>query len=156
MKKLIAATVLFALNTSSFAATSGTLLLQGIVAQKVSVAVTPVAVASALDLSTTQADLKVGSVNVQSNSKSGYKLTITSANMGKLKRTDGAEVFAYTLKYGGSAVGLSTASGTVFTDSSASIINVNKDLNVSYTGVAAETMIEGTYQDTLTLNIAAN
>jgi hypothetical protein len=157
MKKFIAASALFALaTTSAFAATTGTLVLQGIVAQKVSVAVTAAAVASALDLSASQTDLKVGSVNVQSNSKTGYKLTISSANSGKLKRTDGAEVFAYSLKYAGSAVGLSTAAGTTITNSSGSVVNVNNDLNVSYTGAAAETMVEGTYQDTLTLSIAAN
>ena len=157
MKKLLAVTTLLALTTStSFAATTGTLLLQGLVAQKVSVAVTPSSVASALDLTTTQSDLVVGSVNVKSNSKTGYKLTITSANLGKLKRTDGAEVMAYTMKYGSAAVGLSTATGTVFTNSSASIININTDLKVSYTGVAAESMVEGTYNDTVTLNIAAN
>ncbi len=157
MKKLIAVTALLTLSTTSvFAATTGTLLLQGIVAQKVSVVVTPLSVASALDLSTTQADLKVGAVNEQSNSKTGYKMTITSANLGKLKRTDGAEVFSYSLKYGGSSVGLSTSAGSTFTNSSSAIVNVNKDLNISYTGVAAESMIEGTYQDTLTLNIAAN
>lgn len=157
MKKLLIATALFAItSTSVFAATSGSLLLQGIVAKKVSIVVTSQAVASALDLETSQSDLKVASVNEKSNSKTGYKVTITSANLGKLKRTDGAEVFSYTLKYGGAAVGLSTSAGTVFTNSSASSVNVNKDLAISYSGVAGETMVEGTYADTLTLNIASN
>ena len=130
--------------------------LQTIVPKKVAITVTPVTVASALDLSTTQADLKVATVNEQSNSKTGYKVTITSANLGKLKRTDGAEVFSYSLKYGGAAVGLSSAGGTVFTNSTAASVNVSKDLAVSYTGVANESMVEGTYADTLTLNIASN
>ncbi len=157
MKKLLAVTALLALSTTtSFAATTGTLLLQGVVAQKVSVAVTPATVASALDLSTTQSDLTVGSVNVQSNSKTGYKLTISSANLGKLKRTDGAEVMSYTMKYGATSVGLSSAAGTTFTNSSGSIVNINTALSISYTGVAAESMVEGTYNDTVTLNIAAN
>ena len=157
MKKLLTLTTLLALSiTTSFAATTGTLLLQGIVAQKILVAVTPATVASALDLTTTQSDLNVGSVNVKSNSKTGYKLTITSTNLGKLKRTDGAEVMSYTMKYGSSAVGLSTAAGTTFTNSSGSIVNINTALSISYTGVAAETMVEGTYNDTVTLNIAAN
>lgn len=157
MKKFLAVTALVTLTTTSaFAATTGSLLLQGIVAKKVNIVVTPVAVASALDLGTTQSDLKVATVNEQSNSKTGYKVTITSANLGKLKRTDGAEVFSYSLKYAGAAVGLTSAAGTTFTNSSASAVNVNKDLNISYTGVAAESMVEGTYSDTVTLNIAAN
>lgn len=156
MKKLILALTLSISTTAAFAATSGTILLQTIVPKKVAITVTPVSVASALDLSVTQADLKVAVVNEASNSKTGYKVTITSENLGKLKRTDGSEVFSYSLKYGGSAVGLSTAAGSVFTNPSASIVNVNKDLNVSYTGAAPESMIEGSYQDTLTLNIASN
>lgn len=157
MKKLlVAVTTLAITSTSAFSATTGTLLLQGIVAKKVAIAVTAQSVASALDLETTQADLKVATVNEQSNSKTGYKVTITSANLGKLKRTDGAEVFAYTLKYGGSAVGLSTAAGSSFNNASAAVVNVNKDLAISYTGVSESLMVEGTYADTLTLNIASN
>jgi hypothetical protein len=143
------------LSTTTFAATSGTLLLQGVVAQKLSIAVTPAAAASALDLSTSQTNLTVASVNEKSNSKTGYKVTITSANAGNLKRTDGADVFAYSMKYGGSAVSLSGV-GTTFSQASAASVNVNKDISISYTGVAAESMVEGTYADTLTLNIAAN
>ena len=157
MKKLLTATALLAITTTSaFSATTGTLLLQGIVPKKVAIVVTAQSVASALDLDTTQADLKVATVNEQSNSKTGYKVTITSANLGKLKRTDGAEVFAYTLKYGGAAVALSTSTGTSFTNSTAAAVNVNKDLAISYSGVANESMVEGTYADTLTLNIASN
>jgi hypothetical protein len=157
MKRFIAITALVTItSTQAFSATTGTLLLQGIVAKKVAIAVTSQAIASALDLEVTQADLKVATVNEQSNSKTGYKVTITSTNLGKLKRTDGAEVFAYSLKYGGSSVGLSAAVGSTFTNSSASVVNVNKDLEISYTGVSGSLMVEGTYADTLTLNIASN
>lgn len=157
MKRILIATSLLTLTTTSFAATSGTLLLQGIVAKKVSIVVTPQAVASALVLETSQTDLKVATAVEQSNSSTGYKVTVSSANLGKLKRTDGSEVFAYTLKYGGASVGLSTAAGSVVTNSSsASVVNVSKDMAISYTGVAAETMVEGTYADTLTVNIASN
>jgi hypothetical protein len=157
MKKFLIATSLLTLTTTSFAATSGTLILQGIVAKKVSIVVTPQAVASALVLETSQTDLKVATAVEQSNSSTGYKVTVSSANLGKLKRTDGSEVFSYTLKYGGASVGLSTAAGSVVTNSSsASVVNVSKDMAISYTGVAAETMVEGTYADTLTVNIASN
>jgi hypothetical protein len=156
MKNLFLATTLLALTTTSFAATTGTLLLQGIVAQKVSLSVTSQAIASTLDLSTSQTDLAVASVNEQSNSKSGYKITIASANLSKLKRTDGADVLSYTMKYNGSAVALTSAAGTTITNSSASSVNLNKGVSISYTGVAAESMVEGTYADTVTFTIAAN
>lgn len=157
MKRLLIATTLLALSTTAFSATTGSVLLQGIVAKKVSIVVTSEAVASALNLETTQADLKVATATEQSNSKVGYKVTLKSTNLGKLKRTDGNEVFAYTLKYGGTLVGLSSAAGSVVTTSaSASSVNISKDILISYTGVAAETMVEGTYADTLQLDIASN
>lgn len=156
MKKILAVTALLTLSTSAFSATTGSLLLQGLVAKKVSITVAAEAVASALDLETSQTNLKVATVNEKSNSNTGYKVTITSANLGKLKRASGTEVFNYSLKYGGAAVGLSTAAGTVFTSSAAASVNVNKDLTVTYTGVANELMVEGTYSDTLTLDIASN
>jgi hypothetical protein len=156
MIKLLTGLILVTLSTTSFAATTGSLLLQGIITQKVSVAITPSTVASALDLSTTQSDLNVGSVNIKSNSNTGYKLTITSANLGKLKRTIGSEVFGYTMKYGAASVGLSSTAGTTFTNASGSIVNINTALSISYTGVPSESMVEGTYNDTVTLNVAAN
>lgn len=157
MKRFLAVTALLTItSTSVFAAASGTLLLQGVVAKKVSIVVTAQGVASALDLETSQTDLKVATVNEKSNSSTGYKVTITSANLGKLKRASGSEVFSYSLKYGGAAVALSTAAGSVFTNTASAAVNVNKDLAVSYTGIANEAMVEGTYSDTLTLNIASN
>lgn len=143
-------------STSAFSATTGSLLLQGIVGQRVSITVQAEALASALNLESSQTDLKVATVTEASNSKTGYKVTITSANLGKLKRTGGAEVFSYTLKYGGSAVGLSSTAGTVFTSATPAAVSVNKDVQISYTGTPAESMVEGTYADTVTFNIAAN
>ena len=156
MKNLLISTVFLAISMSSFAATTGTLLLQGSVAQKISLAITPASVASALDLSVSQTDLVVASVNERSNSKTGYKVTITSANLSKLKRTGGSDDLGYTMKYNGSAVALSSAAGTTITDSNASTVNTNKNVSISYTGVAAELMVEGTYDDTVTFSIAAN
>jgi hypothetical protein len=155
MKKFFA-TAILSMTAYSFAATTGTLLLQGLVAQKISVFVTSQAIASTLDLSTSQTDLVVASVNEQSNSKSGYKMTITSANLSKLKRNDGAEVLSYTMKYNGAAVALTSAAGSTVSNSSASSVNVNRNVSISYTGISAELLLEGTYADTVTFTIAAN
>ncbi len=156
MKKLVLASTLLVLTTTSFAATNGTLLLQGIVPHKMSLTVTADAGASALDLTTSQTDLSVASVNEQSNSRTGYKVSISSANLGQLKRAGGSDVFSYSLKYNGSAVDLSTASGTTITNSTIAAANVSKAVTVSYTGIASEQMVEGTYADTVTFSIAAN
>jgi hypothetical protein len=157
MKKLLLTMASLTLvSTTSMAATTGTLLLQGIVPQKMSIVVTADTVASALDLSTSQTNLVVASVNEKSNSKTGYKVTITSANLSALKRTDGPEVFSYTMKYNGAAVALTSIAGTTLTNSTAASVNVNKSVSISYTGVDNESMVEGTYSDTVTFSIAAN
>lgn len=155
MKTIITAIYLLALSTETFSATTGSLLLQANNPRKISIDVTPVAVASSLDLTTTQTNLKVATIVEKSNSKTGYKVTITSANLGKLKREDGAEVFTYTMKLDGSNVSLSTAAGTVFTRSQTVPVTVSRNITISYTGKSVETMIEGTYSDTVTLDIAA-
>lgn len=157
MKKSLSIPLLFSMFlTNAMAATTGSVLLQGIVPQKISIGVASQPVAASLDLEVSQTDLKVATVNEQSNSRSGYKVTIISAGLGKLKRTDGAEVFPYTLKYGGAIVGLSSASGSVFSNTVANAQSVNKDLTISYNGMSAESMVEGIYADTITLNISAN
>lgn len=155
-KKLVLTAVVFILASSSFAATTGTLLLQGVVPQKIGLTVTSQSVASTLDLSTSHTDLVVASVNEQSNSKSGYKITITSANLSKLKRTDGSDVFSYSMKYNGSAVSLSSATGATINNSAAASVNANRSVSITYNGVAPESMVEGTYSDTVTFSIAAN
>jgi len=153
MKKFAIVASLLTLSTTSFAATSGTLLLRGSVQRVLSISVTADSVAQTLDLSNTKIDLKVATVNEKSNSKAGYKVSISSANLGKLKRTDGDEVFSYTMKYGNQDVNLGSAQDI---SNAAGIVNVNKDVSVSYTGIAQDLMVEGTYEDTVTFTIAAN
>ena len=152
MKKLL---VLALLISNAQAATTGSLLLQGIILPTRSITVTAVSgVNTNLDLTTTQTDLKVATVNEKSNSILGYKVTITSLNLSKLKRSGGTEVFPYTLKYNEISAPVSTVAGYSVTYP-AGLVNVNRDLDISYTGVSAETLVEGTYQDTLTLTISA-
>lgn len=154
MKKLLLLATL--LSTTAYSATTGTILLQGIIPKLLSITVSPQTISSSLDLSTTQSDLLVGVVNEKSNSLLGYKVTVTSSNLGNLKRVSGTEVFPYSMKYNGAVVNLSTVSGTTFTTASPLPANVNKNINVSYTGVPQESMVEGTYSDVVTFTIASN
>lgn len=154
-KSLLLLTLL--LSQLSYGATTGTLLLQGIVLPKLSIVVTPETVASSLDLETTQTNLKVAEVREKSNVVLGHKVTITSANLSNLKRVSGTEVFSYTLKYNSNNVNLSTVSGQTFSyPATLTPVNVVRELRVAYTGVANEDMVEGTYTDTVTLTIASN
>lgn len=153
MKKIIALSLVLT-SLSSIAATSGTLLLKGSVAPKLSIEVTPEAIASTLPLDISQTDTKVASVREKSNSNSGYKVTISSSNLGSLKRDSGSELFAYTLKYDGAALNL--ASPVEQIHSSPASVNVSKDVTISYTGVPAEEMVAGDYTDIVTFSISAN
>lgn len=134
----------------------GNALLQGKVSARVSIEVFPEVIATSLDLSTTQTDLKVASYREKSNAiLAGYRVTITSANLGKLKRVDGADVFPYTLKYDGTTLNLSTTAGTTYERWHIFPVSTLRNLTISYTGKPAEQMTAGTYADTITLQIEA-
>ncbi len=147
------------LMSSSFAATNGLLLLQGIVQEELSLTVNAQSVASNLDLETTQTNLLVASVDENSNSNTGYKITISSANNGVLKRSGGSETISYLLKYDGSTVNLAGSSTTPVQSKNvgtAGVYSDSSDVNISYTGAANSSRVAGTYTDTLTFEIAAN
>jgi len=154
MKKFFA--VALALTaTGAFAATSGTLLLKGTVPRLLSITVDAEAVASNLPLDTTQLNTKVAEINERSNSNTGYKVNISSATQGKLVHESvGTSFINYTLRYAGQAVDLSA--GEEFVYSGAGSNNVTRDVDLSYTGVDHESLIEGEYSDTVTFTIAAN
>lgn len=156
MKKLLIATTLLTLSTTAFSATDGTLLLKGTVGRILAIAVTAQSPSTTLDLAVDQTDLKVATVNEQSNVVAGYTVNISSAKLGNLERVGGAQVFPYSMKYDGASVALGTAGGQTFTRAStAAGVNVNKDVQISYTGVPAVSMIEGEYADTVTFTITA-
>lgn len=141
--------------SSAFAATTGTLVLKGQVPAQLSITVTPEALASALPLDVTQVDSKVATVNEVSNSSSGYSISFSSANLGKLVHgTDNTSFINYGLSYDGSVVDLTITD--VFSFPSSGSVNVNKDLAISYTGVEHQNLIQGEYADNVTLTIAAN
>lgn len=154
MKTLLFLSALL-ISNAAMSATSGTLLLSATVPRIVSILVTPAPVSSALDLSVTQTNLKIGVVNEKSNSRTGYKGSVRSANRGKLKRTDGSEVLPYSLSISGAVIDLSTAAGSSYFFYNTQLYDTNRDMFISYTGQPAESMVEGIYNDTLTFEISA-
>lgn len=111
--------------------------------------------ASSLNLSQTQTDLLVGTVREKSNSNTGYKVKISSLHTGKLVRGGGTESVNYSLKYDGNAVDLSTAAGQTFNNAGAQVVNEVRDVSISYTGTNEDSLVEGTYSDTVTFDISA-
>lgn len=151
VKKLIALSLLV-LSVPALAANTATLLLKGSIPQVLNISVAPESVSSALDLTTTQSNTKVATINEKSNSHGGYKVTISSQNLGVLKNS--SHSFVYSLSYNGSSLNLT--SSVTQSHSVSQAVNVNKNLNISYTGVPAEQLVAGDYSDTITFTIAAN
>lgn len=154
MKITLAALILTLTSFSLKAATTATLLVKGVVPQILSIAVSAETIATSLPLSTSQTNTKIATIQEKSNSQTGYKVTISSANQGKLVRTGGSQQFSYSMSYNNSTLNLN--SSVVLTNSGSSAVTVNKDLKISYTGVASHLMVAGDYVDTLTFTIAAN
>lgn len=151
MQKFLMISFLFSIN--SYCATIGSLTLRGVVPQLVSVSVSSETIATSLPLDITQNDTKVATINERSNSHTGYSIVISSANSGNLKRVSGTETLSYVLKYNGSTVNL--ASGQTFNYASAGVTNIDRDINISYTGSDLSTVKSGTYEDTVTFSISS-
>jgi hypothetical protein len=156
MKKFLTVLALTTLTSTAFAGTSATLVLSGSVPKKLDISLDTSAVT--LDLTVNKNNFKIATVTEKSNSNTGYKVTIASANNGNLKRVGGTQTFPYSLKYGSTNLtSQNTLAGdTVVGSTSPGLHNVQKDIFISYSGLAAESMVEGSYEDTINLTIAAN
>ncbi|MES2527065.1 MAG: fimbrial protein [Bdellovibrionota bacterium] len=150
MKKIITAALL-TMTTLSFAATTATLQLKGTIAQALDISIVAEGVATSLNLTQNASSLKVATLNEKSNSNTGYKVTVSSLNNGKLK--NGTFLFPYTLGYNSQQLNLNSPQTQVY---SVAAHNVTKDVSISYTGVAQESLVAGDYTDTVTFTIAAN
>lgn len=148
MKFLI--TLLLSITTAN-AATTGTLVLVGVIPKKVEITVTPKPVASSLDLETTQSNLSVATLTGKSNVSAGYKITVSSANNNKLVHTvNNTQFVNYTMNIDGSAAN----SGTQINYTGKG--SFTKDVRISYTGIDGYLYDEGNYTDTVTFTITAN
>lgn len=163
MKKSLSIMLLATLSFGAFAAPvltdSDTLVLKGSVDKKVSIVVTPDANAILLDLTASPTDLKVADVTEKANVSAGYKVTITSANAGKLvNEDDNTESISYTLKYEGAAIELiSPAAGNNEVEYLTKQLQpVDREVTISYTGDEEEDLLAGDYSDTVTFAISAN
>ena len=158
MKKILLTTAALALmTTSTLAATQGTLLLQGSINQVLSLAVTPVTGANnALDLVDGESDKKVATVNEATNSNTGYKILVRTANAGVLKNGT-LDSVSYTMSYDGSPVTLSATDQVAKNVSTGGVYDHDSDVEVSLTGSgSAAALTQGVYSDTVTFTIQVN
>jgi hypothetical protein len=140
------------LTHQTFAATTATLYLTGVVPAKLSVSLAAEAIATTLPLDTTQNNTKIATLQEKSNSSTGYKILITSMNQGNL--VSGQNSIPYTLNYDGQTVNL--VAGSEFTYSAAAAVTNNRDIKISYIGDADENRVAGEYTDSVTFTIQAN
>lgn len=151
MKKSLLLLTLF--STSAFSATTGTLNLLGIIAKKVEITVSPKPAAITLDLETTASNLSVATLTGKSNVLLGYKISVSSANLGKLIHTSAPTQFVpYTLKIDAASVNLTTGQQISYTG----LGTYTKDVSISYTGVDGFSYQQGDYTDVVTFSIVAN
>lgn len=158
MKKIITLSLL-TLSFSAFSQSqSGQLLLQGTVADLLSISVTPRAgVNDNLDLDSVlgaNKEVEVADVREISNHPVGYKVTISSAEGGKLKGNVGSESVPYLLDYG-SSTNLDLATSKDVTNSAGGFQQVDRIVKVKYQ-IPTVPLTAGTYSDTVTFTISTN
>lgn len=154
--KTILITTLVSSTPLALAGTQGSLTLQGTVGLELSLSVAPEAgVNDSLDLSASPNNLLVATVSEASNSSSGYKVSVQSANAGKLKNGQ-LDQLSYTLRYDNSNITLGNSAVVAKTHGSGGVVSDQSEVKISYTGKPATQMIQGTYSDTLTFTISAN
>lgn len=148
----------FLFSMHSYAADTGTLLLQGVVDAVNSIVVTPNGTNNtSLDIVNGESGKLVASVAETSNNLTGYKINAKSLNGSELRNnSDANKKTTYTLNYdSGSAVTLTTSYQEVKNVNSLSALTTNNsDVNVNVAAYASAPA--GTYSDTVTFQIVAN
>lgn len=152
MRMLI--TIFLTVITSvAIAGSQAGLPLKGKINLLLGIDITPTTAASTLNLTQSQTDLKVATGHVISNSGTGFKVTVSSANQGRLKRLGGSEYFGYSMKFGPIPLNLTSTSPIDYTYGGT--LNYTDNISVSYTGVPAASLVAGEYSDTITFTISA-
>lgn len=153
MKKLVSTATLLA-TFSSFAGTTATLNLKGVIAPILDISITQETLATALPLDQAVNKQKVGRLTEKSNHGAGYKIAASSQNAGKLVRSgDNSSFINYQLFYNNAAIALNTTPAVISTHSVRG--TNNRDLSITYSK-PADYMAAGEYSDVVTFTISAN
>ncbi len=156
MKQVLMTLMVSLLSSMSMAATTGTLLLEGTVADNTSIQVLPNGSNLTLDIVNGESNKLVGTAKEISNNLAGYKILMKSLNGGKLKHTTLTSVeTTYKLGYDGATTVSPTTTDVVVktVNSLSGLTEVISDLRVDVT--ALPTAPTGVYKDTVTLTIQA-
>lgn len=153
------AAVLLAAAAPVFAATTGTLTIQGTVDPTFSITVTGATGYSSLSLTTVVTKKAIATIVEKSNNAAGYTVTLNSVNKGALKGAivTNADALNYTLQYGGVDVTLDAATGNATLSDVSTVTpgaGTSKSLTISY-DASTSMLTADTYSDTLTFTMTA-
>ncbi len=152
---VISGVIAMATGLTASAAVTQSITLQGMVAEQVFIEIEGVAPYRNLNLTETATDLHVANVHEISNSATGYTVTLKSINGGSLKNKN--DLIPYRARYGLNFVTLSHDPQVIAReDGTLDIIDVRRQLKISYTGRPRGQLTRGIYQDTLQFQISAN
>lgn len=144
--------------SQSFAASSGTLLLQGSVSvvNDISVAANT-ANNTSLNILAGESGKNVATTTETSNNLNGYVIKISSVTAGELRNTsDASKKTTYKISYDG-ATAVSPTAGGVVVKTVSSLSGLTTDTSAVAVDVTAYASAPaGTYEDTLTIAIEAN
>lgn len=151
-----------AFSPTAFAATTGTVGLQGTVASTLAIAATATAGATTLNLqgagtAGVQTIVKVADLAIDTNNSTGYTLTVTSGNLVNATTTTPIAYQVTTVADAATAPvagGFTVASGTNYTVASSAAGSLPKDLYMMHT--PAQYQDPGTYTATITVTVADN
>jgi spore coat protein U-like protein len=157
-KVVLAALATVFMAQASLAATSGSLLLRGVVG-----VVNEITVAAEgsdnlnLNILGGESNKLVGKATEKSNNLAGYKITISSPTNGQLRHTvDATKYSSYTISYGGASAVAPTVSG-VQVKNVTSLNSLTTNISEIRANITANpNAVAGTYEDTLTVTITAN
>ena len=149
MKRLIMIGVVILLSMGLFGATA-TVSLTGTIPSAVEITFTEQNLP--LDLTTTVVDTTIGVITEKANT--GYNITVSSTNAGKLIGNATAEELVYTAKYDGVAITLSSTAVEILANG-VKTSGVDKIFTISYTIVAYE-LSPDLYEYDLVFVITAN
>ena len=156
MKQLLLTAIIF-LSITTNAASTGTLLLSGVVEPVNDISIAPTASATTLNITNGEITKLVATATETSNNLTGYKITMRSTNSSKLVHTiDNSKFTTYTISYnGGPYISLTTTDQEVKNVTSLNgLTTQSSDIKVNV--VAYPTAPTGTYNDLVTISIAAN
>lgn len=153
-RRMALATILL-VPVTTYAATTGQVLITASVPAACAIVVTPAAGASIANLTLGATNLKVATVTETCNSPDGYYVEISGAHSGnytgRFVDSVSGRTQNFAVNYNGSSV-----NATKITDVSAPASNVSKDVNITYPADNTLTATVGaTYTETLNFTITA-